>query len=145
MEECFQAYFAQEVIPDVECEGCRGRHSSTQRVQIARAPEVLLITLKRFEFVNEPEPHAIRMNGEIDVLPELDLATLPGGGNGRYRLTGIVHHLGTGANGGHYVADVLHPDDGFMYKANDGYVAPRMDGYPALRSNSAYILMYERI
>ena len=145
MEECFRAYFAEEVIEGVDCEHCGGRHPTAQQVRIARAPEVLLVTLKRFEFVMHPQPHAVRMNGEIEVLPELDLDAMPGGGHGRYRLAGIVHHWGESADGGHYVADVLHPDDGFMYSANDGTVRPRMDGYPALRSRTAYILMYERI
>jgi ubiquitin C-terminal hydrolase len=143
LAECFAAYFADEEIEGVACEGgacdVNARPNAVQSSSFSSTPEVLLVSLKRFTY---REGRARRINAHIEVPLQINLAELPGGGEGVYRLTGVVHHMGATPQTGHYIADYIHPDDGFMYHADDSHVAPRNAG--DLTGVTPYVLMYQR-
>ena len=150
LHESFATYFnPAPVDAPVECdhgtcvEGVR--YPATTTASLAGMPPVLILTLNRFvsEYIPLRGMVSRRINTVINIPPELDMSTLPGG-DGTYRLVAIVHHIGASMNVGHYVTDYLHPDDGTYYNANDSRVTP-LGGLPRLSSQTAYILMYERV
>jgi uncharacterized UBP type Zn finger protein len=142
MTDCLEAFLATERIAGVACEGgsCapEARNDATMTHRFGRLPPVLLISLNRFTWDGQ------KINTAVEIPPELDMSILPGGGEGRYRLVGIVNHLGNSVGAGHYTAHFMHPEEGSFYNANDGVVSA-IDGHPALSNSAAYIVMYERV
>jgi ubiquitin C-terminal hydrolase len=67
--------------------------------------------------------------------------------NNTYKLVGIIYHIGTSINSGHYVANIKY--DNKWYEFNDSIVTP-LDSYDKnyLKGNGnklPYIVLYERI
>lgn len=142
LTECFAAFLETERVAGVACEGgaCGplDRPNAEMTHRFTRMPPVLLVSLNRFTWDGR------KINTEVRIEPELDMSTIVGGGDARYRLVSIVNHLGSTPAVGHYTAYFMHPEDGTFYRANDDTVDP-IDGYPPLTSSAAYIFMYERI
>lgn len=52
LEVCLQRFFADELIPDFNCGGCRQRTTCVKRQRINSFPRILIIVLQRFVFDN---------------------------------------------------------------------------------------------
>lgn len=137
-----------------------------------RLPRVLLIQLKRFEFVNNSSERRELINynaynGRIEkirkwirydqelTIPKEALSSVNAkfylsGKDTTYRLTGVVYHHGLSPSGGHYTADVLHQTQDKWYRIDDNNVTEiRQEdvfkrGDEASDSKTAYILIYQR-
>lgn len=142
LAEIFASHFSPERVREVACEGGRcgptDRSDADMQTSITGSPQLLLVGLKR------SRADGSRINANITFTEELDLSTVAGNGTGRYRLIGIVHHLGSGSMFGHYVAEFRHPDDNLFYFANDSTVRP-LTGSPNLSGATQYVLLYEQI
>ena len=99
VHDCLKEYFAAEAIPlseGVRCYGCGHVVSAQKTLTIETSPELLLIHLKRFAYVDG------RMKKvETNVGVPSNVA-VPGA---KYQLAGVVKHSGS-KNSGHYVADI---------------------------------------
>ena len=146
LADCMAAYFQPETVEQVECESgiCRptDRPNADLFTRFEALPPLLAITLKRFRYMPATNSR-VRINTSVTIPMEMDMAEMAGGGDGRYRLVGLILHIGSSLEGGHYITHIRHPEDGFFYNANDDHFAPIPD--PALSGSSPYILMYERI
>ena len=105
-----------------------------------------MITLKRFEFVDQGPLgfRRVRINTYVDIPTEIDMSEMAGGGHGRYRLIGVIHHWGDSLDNGHYVADITHSEDGSFYRANDSAMGP-LGEHSRVSGTTPYIVLYERI
>lgn len=117
IEACFKEYFKDEVIEGFTCEKCRRKGSTTRKTKVYKAPSVLVIQLKRFEFSKysgRKEKIESKVKTKINnfalpktycydtsKLPRIFLADYFLGPV--YNLSGIVNHYGT-IEGGHYIA-----------------------------------------
>ncbi|AET40284.1 mRNA-binding ubiquitin-specific protease UBP3 Ecym_5544 [Eremothecium cymbalariae DBVPG len=139
---------------------------------IDRLPQVLLIQLKRFEFVNNNSERRELVNynaynGRIEkickwikydhdltipkeALSSINAKFLFSDNDTSYKLTGVVYHHGLSSSGGHYTADVLHQDEEKWYRIDDTTVTEInkeevvTGGEEGSHSRTAYILIYQR-
>ena len=78
-----------------------------------KAPEILIIQLKRFEY-NLKTTEREKINSKFNFSHELDFSPVMANGSPiTYSLCGVVQHTGT-ANGGHYFSDVKRDDEKWL-------------------------------
>ena len=146
LEQCLKAYTETETMrgdDEYYCSKCKTHRPVTKRISLYRAPEVLVIHLKRFSFSTFSRE---KVNSQV-VFPTHGLnlddflaESAPADQGAVYELTGIVNHMGS-LNGGHYTADCLNEADSW-FNYNDASVSAtdtsKLDG------SSAYILFFRK-
>jgi len=131
--------FADNVIHDRECDNCKTRHDTRQKVRLACAPEVLAIQLARFTSTNTKNDAEVKFNRFLSLGPFMERQTRTD-----YELSCVVHHSGT-MNSGHYKAVAVGPN-GQWEELNDRVVtsvklsAARKPAKPW----TPYVLFYHR-
>lgn len=129
---------------------------ATKRILINRAPPILTIHLKRFS--QDARGRLNKLNGHVNFRETIDLRPYINPSciqrdKHKYRLVGVVEHLGT-MRGGHYVAYVRggakstgkaekENEDSVWYHASDAYT--REASLEEVLRCEAYILFYEEI
>lgn len=104
---------------------------------IHEAPTVLTIHLKRFSPMGRKIGHQLRYEERLSLRPYMS----DGSFGPSYSLFGVISHVGSGPNSGHYYAHV-RDSRGSWYEMNDESVVPA--GGPPLSLRSAYVLFYLR-
>ena len=174
LETCFDLNNEHAALSDDNlwaCPRCTHRVAAMRSTYLTRAPEVMVIVLKRFVFRD-----AYGGMDKVDTLVDFPLTGLDlSGWTHRagaaaaaaaagdrppllYDLFGVCHHTGT-LTMGHYTASTRHPHSGAWYLYNDNFVRPLLPatgGAPltperedaalrdALVTPAAYVLMYRR-
>ncbi|EEY69304.1 ubiquitin-specific protease, putative [Phytophthora infestans T30-4] len=145
LETLLQKQFESEVL-ELTCEKCKDGKEAESAYQIKSLPSVLVFHLKRFE-VN---PHTGASFKRCDpVIPPAVLdptrsISAPSGGESRYVLKSVIHHLGKSIDEGHYVADVCDAN-GQWIRRNDTHESKISEDYAlqAYRSQeSCYMFFY---
>ena len=137
---------------------------------IDRLPQVLIIQLKRFSFVNntnkdnpmtnynlysgrvEKIRKKINYGHELTIPVEVvsSLALKNSEAARHYRLIGVIYHHGVSSNGGHYTTDVYHRERKQWYRIDDINISELKFedvlrvGESATDSRTAYILIYQK-
>ncbi|KAI8566747.1 hypothetical protein RHMOL_Rhmol02G0066000 [Rhododendron molle] len=140
---------------EMNSDSVKVKRDATKRILINRAPPILTIHLKRFS--QDARGRLSKLNGHvvfgetIDLRPYLDPRCM-GADEYKFRLIGVVEHLGT-MRGGHYVAYVRaakgnkkadkESADFVWYHASDAYV--REASMEEVLRCEAYILFYEKL
>lgn len=146
--DCFARLQQEETLSRADmwkCRRCNEPKEAKKDITIWTLPDVLVLTLKRFEILG-----AARRKLETPVLfsPDevLDLSgVVKGQGEqegARYRLISVVKHYGS-LSSGHYVACALV--NGEWYEFNDENVWRVHDVGKAIGSSAPYVLFYQRI
>ncbi|OHS97695.1 hypothetical protein TRFO_36068 [Tritrichomonas foetus] len=146
LKECFDLFVHEEQLQDTNahfCEFCQEYVYASKKIDIWSAPKVLIIHLKRFQCT-------IYNKKKLDVkvvYPDvLDLTHYIVGDQGkdpvRYRLYGIIEHIGS-LDSGHYDTIIYHHQKDKWYKFNDQSVQIIKKG--KAHSQDAYILFYVRV
>ncbi|GER51454.1 ubiquitin carboxyl-terminal hydrolase [Striga asiatica] len=142
--ECELELTEQEVA---NLEKLKVKRDATKSILIRKAPPVLTIQLKRFG--QDARGRVSKLNGHvvfketINLKPYMD-PRCSEGETLKYRLVGLVEHLGS-MRGGHYVAYMRSNEesgDCVWYHASDAYV--RQVSVDEVLRCQAYILFYER-
>ena len=111
MKSCLDAYFGEDAIE-------YNRAAATKQRRLATLPDILSVSLNRYDPEMNKISTAIANDGIIDLSPYLqegvDEPAL-------YEVEAVVRHIG-GLSGGHYVADVKK--GGQWYHCNDSSVKP---------------------
>ncbi|CEP63054.1 mRNA-binding ubiquitin-specific protease UBP3 LALA0_S07e01376g [Lachancea lanzarotensis] len=137
---------------------------------IDKLPQVLLIQLKRFSFINNTDKSKIvnynaysgrveKIRRKIDYGHELTIPTesiatnttlyKPGGST--YKLIGVVYHHGLSPSGGHYTCDVFDENLSKWYRIDDISLQELEKddvlggGEEGNDSRTAYILLYQKL
>lgn len=178
LEESLEAYMSPCLLTGsnkYSCEMCKVPTEAERRVLLRKLPPRLQITLSRFDYdfengvkkkictavklpVNLNLTSCLKRTAEI-----LSTGAIAGDQSTRYTLTCIIHHLGTRADSGHYVAQVCLPTGDWWIIDDDvaSLVGKFPEGSPnqlrkkpmkekedrksgILTSNSAYICVYTR-
>ncbi|KAJ3373124.1 hypothetical protein GGF31_001112 [Allomyces arbusculus] len=137
LEDCLREFARDEELDPNEwyhCPRCQRRERSSKRLQVHRAPPVLVVHLKRFASLRA------KLSVPVDFpVNHLDLsvaATAPVPAT--YKLVAVVQHYGSLAMG-HYTATVRRAGDRW-FKANDSTV---MQVEPGNWATDAYVLFYQ--
>tara|TARA_B110001452_G_scaffold174583_2_gene146338 strand:+ start:831 stop:2516 length:1686 start_codon:yes stop_codon:yes gene_type:complete len=173
VEACLRAHTAAEVLKGDDayvCEACAKRAAAAFKptdedekpptelqpavklLQLARAPAVLTLHLKRFAREGRSTQkigRRVSHDLEIDLLPFCGSADVPKSvadlseprdGPQRYQLYGVVEHAGS-FNGGHYTAYVRGDDDTWMH-FSDTHCSPASEAQ--VLAAQAFLLFYVR-
>jgi len=137
LRDGMEMFFGNEEIFGFECGDCHQSEIPIEAVDrgfVQGGPgEVLMVNFQR---VNQETGG--RINTVVDFPLEMNLADMPGNGQGRYRLVGIVNHTG-----GHYYSEVAI--DGHWYLIDDGSAIDLGNQPETLNSRFVTNLVYERI
>jgi ubiquitin C-terminal hydrolase len=149
--ESFNKFTGDELIPEFNCDICKGNYPNKKSCHLWRFPITLFIHLKRFKYTLSGR--YIKDNSPIIIPKILNLSrycnkfnVFNDAVNPIYELGGISHHYGS-INGGHYVADCKAINSNNWYNLNDSSVIKYnhsiYDANMCIQSQSAYILRYD--
>jgi len=147
LEECIQEFIKDEILTDENkwfCPHCKEDQEAYKKMDIWKAPEILIVHLKRF--IQDRRYYSSRKNNVLVKFPieGLDLTDVIIGPKDEekyiYNLYAISSHSGS-TGGGHYTAYVKN--NGRWYDCNDSFVSEVSES--SIVSSSAYLLFYERV
>lgn len=136
---------------------------------IDKLPQVLMIQLKRFQFINNTDKDNSMVNynaynGRIEKIRKkinyeheltipvesISSTNAQRDEDRRYNLSGVIYHHGLSSDGGHYTADVYHQETDKWYRIDDVNITEvhkdivLKGGEEGADSRTAYILMYQK-
>lgn len=100
------------------CEFCQVRQEAFKKMKIKSLPNVLLLHLKRFKFV-EKLGRFVKLSHRVDFPDTLILPSADSNVKLSYSLNAIVAHIGSGMRVGHYVTIVKVKDNWFLFDDDD--------------------------
>ena len=116
------------------CRGCNTENSTEKTITIIALPNVLVIQLSRFRGLEKIEKY-VRFPTQISIRYNIDGNEY----NTQYRIMGIIVHIGTSIQAGHYIAFIRAGEKWF--KMNDHIVSAVQ--WQTVRTKKAYILFYD--
>jgi ubiquitin C-terminal hydrolase len=156
-----RGFFAPTVVEDWRCGAC-GERGGQVSTRLWRLPRVLLVCIKRFDLdgtsINRsPVVPSKRLDFLLDenvqaLMPgspaEASVLNTGGKTDGRrgFRLVGVVCHIGSSQESGHYVACCRRPGAGVgWYGYDDTNVTHLPGGIRDVPPQAAYMLAYEMV
>lgn len=163
LSDCLDNFFGDETLSNKGSHECSACHSTNTRRQysLCGPPEVLCLHLKRFQAKANSASEKIEryvkfpLRG-LDMLKYvLNSGAINGGSQDiddfKYDLIGLIVHLGSSSNTGHYVAYVLYGqnhvhsstmDSKHWFLCNDSAIKRVSEN--EVQSQQAYVLLYRR-
>ncbi|XP_030287785.1 uncharacterized protein LOC115590542 [Sparus aurata] len=142
VESSFERIFQERTYTGnkAHCKKCYQNRETTSRCEMVKAPQILILLLKRFDFDYNTRSH-FRSDCSVEVPCELQLEKKT------YKLYGMVNHMGS-LRGGHYTATVLS-EDNTWYECDDSHVSKVKHQLFAedrtLSSTMVYLLTYREL
>ncbi|KAL3130455.1 hypothetical protein ABBQ38_008276 [Trebouxia sp. C0009 RCD-2024] len=148
LQDCLESFQAPQQLVGREmwgCPTCKGLREASKTLQLATAPPVLMVQLKRFSCVD-------RKPVKLDVpvgcpLTGLDLTELVHQKDAQtppvYDLYAVVNHCGLTATSGHYTACCMVGEGSDKWKLFDDAVVKPF-GAQGVITKDAYILFYKK-
>lgn len=149
---CLNQFSASETLAGsnkFHCDQCGSLQEAEKRMKVKRAPQILVLHLKRFKFSESEQKlvkllHRVMYSRYIRLPVTTDDCPTP---EKLYELTGVVVHLGHGPHMGHYVSVVNTPNGWLLF---DDEVVEAVDkDYPfkffgdGTRMATAYVLFFQ--
>lgn len=133
------SYFQTENLEDYKCDHCNRKHSSIMKNEILSLPEILCISIKRYNNQGEKIHDKTFIDQTLDLTRFLSKKSK--NRVSEYKLISYVCHTGNESTNGHYFTSRLLEDDSFMilddekiYKTNS-----------QLENQSAVYLLFYRL
>jgi ubiquitin C-terminal hydrolase len=156
LEECFDNFVSDEKLDKhnkLKCCICSIKNRSIKKIQIWKAPKILVIQLKRFvtnQFGIQTSKILNHVNYPINNFDIIHYfhPDSPYKNNTLYNLIGINLHFSIGdksINAGHYVSIVKNNYDNEWYVFNDSNDVIKIEKESSLQNNNAYLLFYLRL
>ena len=155
IEKSIGDFFSPELIKvDNEqkgyvCEKCHKTTNAVKRNSILRAPETLLVHLKKFRFngtSSSKMKQAVSYPMFLDLTEYCEKESIPAGRKQlslKYQLISVVVHEGRSLSSGHYITHCKQPD-GSWATYDDEYIN-KITERDVLREPNAYYLIYTRL
>lgn len=142
LEECLDDFFGTETInhgnSEWKCDKCNESAPSKKVIKLWRTPQVLIVSLKRFN------RHLHKNTHKVTVPLELDISSHCLQNDGcKYQLVSIANHSG-GMGSGHYNCICKHPNNTW-YAIDDEMVREAQPHELEYVLNNGYIYFYERL
>ena len=145
LEDSLKKHFRPEVLKRdncVNCFKCRKKRDSTKNLTIATTPDILCLHLKRFKTkFSGKRCSTTKIETRVN-FPFSDLTLSDNQPAEKFSLIGVVSHLGSRVDGGHYVAFCLNQTNNIWFKCDDDQVQQ----VPAhkVAAAQAYMLFYKK-
>lgn len=154
LNDCFRNFIKPETLDQANlwyCASCKEHRQARKTMEIWKLPDVLILSLKRFEYRNEVLREKLDMFVDFPI-DDLDMAPFclekqTDHERLHYELFAVSNHYGS-MGFGHYTAFAKSWRSGGMerypgwYSFDDSHVSPAM--VDQVKSNAAYILFYKR-
>ncbi|XP_062222983.1 ubiquitin carboxyl-terminal hydrolase 4-like isoform X2 [Phragmites australis] len=155
LTSCLKSFFSTETLNADDkffCDKCCSLQEAEKRMKIKKAPQILVIHLKRFKFIEQLNRHK-KLSYRVVYPLELKLSSISDDADCEYSLFAVVVHLGSGPNQGHYVAKIkshdhwLSFDDDSVEMIQESTLQTFYGSSREYSSNTdhGYILFYERL
>eukprot|EP00656_Telonema_subtile_P029977 TRINITY_DN33017_c0_g1_i2.p1 TRINITY_DN33017_c0_g1~~TRINITY_DN33017_c0_g1_i2.p1 ORF type:complete len:400 (-),score=82.22 TRINITY_DN33017_c0_g1_i2:105-1304(-) len=144
LSQCVKSYTTPEQLEGVHCDKCRGPVHAQKQLELWRLPQVVIVTLKRFQHTAYGSS---KVNTQVEIpINQLDFGPSLAAGapnSAQYELFGFVDHHGI-MGGGHYLATTRHLESNRWFLFDDTGVTPKpeLSSKESFVSSSAYILFY---
>ncbi|EQC32844.1 hypothetical protein, variant [Saprolegnia diclina VS20] len=145
LDSCFKKFTSPEELDEDNlwyCSQCKEHRQATKTMQLYKLPNILILSLKRFEYRNEV------VREKLDIMVDFPLEGLDMGPyclsaqDGMvYDLYAVTNHYGS-MGFGHYTAYAKDSEHNLWYTFDDSSVTPVSASQTV--SNAAYILFYKR-
>ena len=103
------------------CSYCGLMSNMSYSSNLTTAPKILIILLNRG--IGIQYKIKLEFTTELDITKYITKKT----GNIKFRLIGVITHLGESGEGGHFIAHCLSPIDNRWYTYNDSFVMETVD------------------
>ena len=143
ISDCFEYNQKPEIFKDsnqIYCNNCRQMSSAEYTSYLTTAPKVLILLLNRGT--------GIQFKIKLEFTTELDITNYVNEkkGNIKYKLIGVITHLGESGESGHFIAHCLSPIDEKWYTYNDSIVKEIGDFQKEIIDlGMPYLLFYQKI
>jgi ubiquitin carboxyl-terminal hydrolase 4/11/15 len=154
LSSCFEKFVEKEELGPTEqwyCSRCKGHYQAFKKFDIWTTPDVLIVQLKRFHYVQTTySAHREKVDALVtfpveglDLRPFLERAGAPIHEEAPpiYDLYAVSEHIG-GLRGGHYTSVARNGLDGKWFSYNDSMVS-ETNAQSAV-TPQAYVLFYQR-
>jgi ubiquitin C-terminal hydrolase len=145
LEDCIKLGFVTEQLTGEEmwfCPTCKKRVVAEKSEKIIHTPPILVCVLKRFQ-TNDFQQVRRRNKDDTKVSVPINLdMSLDTGTKINYECVGIVSHLGTNIDFGHYVAYAKCNSDWYLF--NDDKCVKFKIECERIATTDAYILVYKK-
>ncbi|KAL0941735.1 ubiquitin c-terminal hydrolase domain-containing protein [Colletotrichum truncatum] len=147
IEDCMRSYIEPETLPDYKCDNCNMNVQGRKQIALARLPELLCLSFRRFDYDSTLQVHKKRdmitwdfnnLNLDAFFIPPEERNTVGPPLDEKFELPfdyecyAVIIHTGTNITSGHYYAYVRepqNPDPHAWYRISDARVTPvRIDG-----------------
>jgi ubiquitin carboxyl-terminal hydrolase 8 len=166
--ECLRSYCQEEMLSGDEvwkCPHCRCEREATKQIILTRLPQFLVIHFKRFSASKTESARKIHtpiefplygLNMDKYMIQRPPLAVTDGETKVDAAITppfsydayGVLRHLGSTGNGGHYISMVRDPGRGIWRRYDDERTADfdpaKLAPRDRLTNHEAYIVFYQR-
>ena len=143
ISDCFEYFQKTELFQDsnqIYCNNCHKMSSAEYTSYLTTAPKVLILLLNRGA--------GIQFKIKLEFTTELDITNYVNEkkGNIKYKLIGVITHLGESGESGHFIAHCLSPIDEKWYTYNDSIVKEIGDFQKEIIDlGMPYLLFYQKI
>ena len=120
ISDCFDYIQKIETFKDgnkMLCPNCGLMAKMEHSKHLTTAPKILIILLNRG--IGNQFKIRLEFSTELDLTKYISQKT----GNIKYKLIGVITHLGESGEGGHFIAHCLSPIDNKWYTYNDSFVS----------------------
>ncbi|CAM9717011.1 unnamed protein product, partial [Lampetra planeri] len=136
--EAFGEFFNEEILDEYTCARCCHKGKATKTMALHRLPNVLTVSIKRYNL------YGVKINQNITYPEHLDMQPFTSTSQGEpaiYSLYSVLVHKGADSNSGHYYC-YNKISDGKWCRMNDSIM--RLVDTKAAMSEQAYMLFYIR-
>jgi ubiquitin C-terminal hydrolase len=155
LEECLDNFVNDEQLDKenlLTCDICGFKNQSFKKIQIWKAPNILVIQLKRFVTNQYGIQTSKIINPVIYPTDDFDISNYyhpdsPYKNNAKYKLIGVNVHLGfgiSGINAGHYISIVRNRHDNKWYVFDDANNVIEINE-DSIQNRNAYLLFYLKV
>ncbi|OQR99918.1 ubiquitin-specific protease, partial [Thraustotheca clavata] len=145
LDDCFKKFTSPEELDEDNlwyCSQCKEHRQATKTMELYKLPDILILSLKRFEYRNEVVREKLDMMVDFP-LESLDMAPYCHATkeNMIYDLYAVTNHYGS-MGFGHYTAYAKDHEHNLWYNFDDSSVTAISASQTV--TNAAYILFYKR-
>ena len=136
--DCFEYYEKTDIYPSFHCNNCKSDSSVYSQTKIVFSPRTLIINLNRGKGIE------FSVNIIYEEYLNLRKFILHENSPYYYELIGVICHLGSNDEGGHFIAYCKNSENCEWYKYNDQFVT-KCYFDEVKRANLPYVLIYSYV
>ena len=138
VKDCFEFYQRNNIFPSFYCNKCKNLCQSLNTNRLISTPQTLVINLNRGRGLE------YSVNIVFDEYLNLREFIFSPQSPYYYELTGVICHLGSNDEGGHFIAYCKNSNNCEWYKFNDSFIS-KCYFYEVQSANLPYVLFYNYV